>query len=115
MTGSGEGDNDRLIGGDGNDTLHGGYGNDVLVGGAGADVFIFQDGHGADTINGYQRGIDRLLIDDAMLDANPAAFIRDHMQKTANGVVIDFGDGDRIVVNGQNLTVAQVADDIFAI
>lgn len=111
----GEGDNDRLIGGDGNDTLHGGYGNDVLVGGAGADVFIFQDGHGADTINGYQRGIDRLLIDDAMLDANPAAFIRDHMQKTANGVVIDFGDGDRIVVNGQNLTVAQVADDIFAI
>ncbi|MDF3855871.1 hemolysin type calcium-binding protein [Paracoccus pantotrophus] len=111
----GEPGNDRLVGGDGNDTLIGGAGNDVLIGGAGADAFIFHDGHGADTINGYQRGIDRLLIDDARLDANPAAFIRDHMQKTANGVVIDFGDGDRIVINGQNLTVAGVADDIFAI
>ncbi len=111
----GELGNDRLVGGDGNDTLHGGYGNDVLAGGAGADMFIFQDGHGADTINGYQRGIDRLLIDDALLDADPAAFIRDHMRKTANGVTIDFGAGDRIVVNGQNLTVAGVADDIFAI
>ncbi|MEF9602829.1 CAP domain-containing protein [Paracoccus sp. PXZ] len=111
----GELGNDRLIGGDGSDTLHGGYGNDVLNGGAGADVFIFQDGHGADTINGYQRGIDRLLIDDVLLDANPSAFMRDHMRKTADGVVIDFGDGDRIVVNGQNLTVAGVADDIFSI
>ncbi|WP_233253436.1 CAP domain-containing protein [Paracoccus binzhouensis] len=111
----GEVGNDRLLGGDGSDTLHGGYGNDLLNGGAGADAFVFQDGHGADTINGYQRGIDRLLIEDALLDANPAAFIRDHMRKTATGVVIDFGDGDRIVVNGQGLTVAGLADDIFAI
>ncbi|WP_323032749.1 CAP domain-containing protein [Paracoccus sp. (in: a-proteobacteria)] len=111
----GEGGNDRLIGGTGNDTLHGGYGNDALNGGAGADVFIFADGHGSDTINGYQRGLDRLLIDDGLLDANPASFIRDHMSKTANGVLVDFGGGDRIVVNGANLTVAAVADDIFAI
>ncbi|RDW13745.1 CAP domain-containing protein [Paracoccus thiocyanatus] len=111
----GEPGNDRLVGAAGNDTLHGGLGNDVLIGGAGADVFIFQHGQGVDTISGYQRGIDRLLIGDGLLDANPAAFIRDHMHKTANGVVIDFGDGDRIVLEGQNLTVAGVADDIFAI
>lgn len=87
----------------------------MLNGGYGADAFIFRSGHGADTIYGYQQGLDRLLIGNGLLDANPAAFIRDHMRKTANGVVIDFGDGDRIVVNGQGLTVAGVADDIFAI
>ncbi|UFS65080.1 CAP domain-containing protein [Paracoccus denitrificans] len=111
----GESGNDTLTGRAGNDTLHGGYGNDVLNGGYGADAFIFRSGHGADTIYGYQQGLDRLLIGNGLLDDNPAAFIRDHMRKTANGVVIDFGDGDRIVVNGQGLTVAGVADDIFAI
>ncbi|AWX93869.1 hypothetical protein DPM13_14835 [Paracoccus mutanolyticus] len=34
----------------------------------GADVFIFRAGQGADTISGYQRGVDRLLIGDALLD-----------------------------------------------
>lgn len=107
--------NDSLYGGDGNDTLHGGAGNDVLVGGPGADLFLFRGGHGVDTISGYQRGIDRLLIGDRLLDDNPAAFLRDHMRKTDTGVVIDFGNQGRLVVNGANLTVAAVADDIFAI
>ena len=71
--------------------------------------------HGADTISGYQRGVDRLLIGDALLDDNPAAFIRDHMSKTATGVVLDFGNAGRIVINGPNLTVAGVTDDIFSI
>ncbi|ATQ57890.1 CAP domain-containing protein [Paracoccus yeei] len=106
---------DTLYGGDGNDTLQGGPGNDMLIGGPGADVFIFRAGQGADTISGYQRGVDRLLIGDALLDDNPAAFIRDHMSKTATGVVLDFGNAGRIVVNGPNLTVAGVADDIFSI
>ena len=106
---------DTLIGGAGNDTLTGGTGNDVLNGGEGADSFVFHAGDGADTINGYQRGIDRLLIDDELLDANPASFIRDHMRQTANGVIIDFGADGRIVLPGSNLTVAGVADDIFAI
>ncbi|MFT4013686.1 MAG: CAP domain-containing protein [Paracoccus sp. (in: a-proteobacteria)] len=109
----GRGD-DSLLGGAGNDRLHGGLGDDLLNGGAGADVFVFQRSHGADTITGYQRGIDRLLIDDALLD-RPAAFMRDHMSRAEGGVLIDFGDGDRILLIGRNLTVAGVADDIFAI
>lgn len=104
---------DTLAGGDGNDTLAGGAGNDLLNGGAGTDSFIFAPDGGSDTIKGFQRGTDRLLIDTDLLDASPAAFMRDHMDKTAAGVVIDLGGGDRVVVSGQGVTVAGVADDIF--
>lgn len=106
-------DNDRLAGGDGNDTLNGGAGNDLLDGGAGADSFVFAIGGGADTIRSYQGGIDRLVIDADRLDADPAAFMRDHMTKTSSGVLIDLSGGDRILVAGSSLTVAGVADDIF--
>ncbi|WP_245155559.1 CAP domain-containing protein [Paracoccus ravus] len=105
---------DRLSGGAGNDTLQGGTGNDALNGGAGADVFIFQRWHGSDTIGGYQQGIDKLFIDADLLDA-PAAFIRDHMRQGEHGVVIDFEDEGRMILPGDDLTVARVADDIFSV
>lgn len=109
----GQGGNDTLFGGDGNDRLIGGAGNDLLNGGAGVDIFVFSRGHGADTIQAYQQGVDRLHIDAELLDRNPAAFIRDHMTKTASGILIDLDGGDRILVTGANLTVTGVADDIF--
>ena len=110
---AGDGQNDRLLGGTGNDTLHGGTGNDLLNGGAGSDTFLFAQGGGSDTIQAYEQGIDRLLVPNALLDSDPAAFMRGHMTKTSGGVVIDLGGGDRIIVAGRTLTVAEVADDIF--
>lgn len=110
---AGEWGNDTLMGGDGNDTLNGGRGGDLLNGGAGADSFVFARGGGSDTVQGFQQDIDRLLIDRDLLDPNPAAFMRDHMTRTAAGVVIDLGQGDRILVTGAGVTVAGVADDIF--
>lgn len=41
---------DTLIGGAGDDTLDGGVGNDTLRGGAGNNIYIFNRGHGSDTI-----------------------------------------------------------------
>ena len=46
--------NDELNGGDGNDLLDGGSGNDKLSGGAGDDTYIFNLGHGQDTISDYE-------------------------------------------------------------
>lgn len=109
----GEGGADTLSGGDGNDTLNGGSANDQLSGGAGADSFVFARGGGSDRIRDYQQGIDRLIIDSDLLDDRPADFIRDHLSKTAAGVVIDFGGGDRLVIAGSGVTISGVADDIF--
>ncbi|WP_347138191.1 CAP domain-containing protein [Paracoccus sp. SSK6] len=110
----GEAGADTLSGGDGNDTLNGGQGNDLLSGGAGIDSFVFEAGGGSDTIQSYQHGIDRLLIDADLLEGGPTAFMRDHMTRTSAGVVIDLGEGDRLFVAGSSLTVAGIADDIFA-
>lgn len=104
---------DTMRGGAGNDTLIGGAGNDLLVGGSGADTFVFHDGGGADRISGYQAGIDRLLIDDALLSRSVPRFLDDHVRETAAGVVITFGDGDRIVIEGRGLTAEAVAEDIL--
>lgn len=105
--------NDTLAGGDGNDTLIGGAGNDLLNGGAGIESFVFVRGGGIDTVQNYQQGVDRLLIARALLDQDPAVFMRDHMTKTASGVVMDLGGGHRVTLAGPDLTVAGVADDIF--
>lgn len=111
----GEAGNDLLLGGAGRDTLVGGLGNDTLNGGAGADVFVFTKGSGRDVVNGYEKGVDRLFIDARLLDANPVQFIADHMRKTATGVIVDFGADGSMAINGAGLTVANVADDIFAL
>lgn len=52
--------NDTLIGTVGADILDGGEGNDALTGGAGGDIFFFRPGFGADTIDDFQPGLDRV-------------------------------------------------------
>lgn len=60
---SGAGGNDTLLGGGGADTLEGGLGADSLDGGAGADRFRFgSTGLGADTIGGFESGVDAILV-----------------------------------------------------
>ncbi|MCO6364611.1 hypothetical protein [Paracoccus sp. 08] len=78
----------------GHETLIGGQGYDLLAGGAGVDTFAFHTGNGGDRIAGYQVGIDRLTIGDAML---PRFYTKD-VHKTALGVVIDFEHENRITI-----------------
>lgn len=67
----GNGGNDWLVGGAGTDTLNGGAGQDVLEGGtgsdrlnggAGQDVFIFSQGGGDDTVQGFSKGNDVIAL-----------------------------------------------------
>ncbi|MBC9248463.1 hypothetical protein H4P12_17510 [Paracoccus sp. 11-3] len=106
---------DTVIGGAGNDTLRGGAGNDVLKGGAGADTFIFHDGGGRDTINGFVADTDRLLVEKELLGNNGINFTETKITNTASGVIINFGDGDVLVINGRGLNPGDIVDDIFAI
>ena len=52
---------DALMGEEGNDILDGGADDDVLYGGSGDDTFVFEEGHGTDTILDFTDGDD--LID----------------------------------------------------
>ncbi|MDP5305746.1 CAP domain-containing protein [Paracoccus spongiarum] len=110
----GEAGRDRLAGGDGADTLSGDRGNDLLDGGGGADSFVFARGGGADRIADFRPGTDRLVIDPALLRGEtPGGLVRDHIRATDAGLVIDFGDGDRLTLAGTDLRADQIASDIF--
>lgn len=91
---------DRLFGRAGRDHLDGQGGNDRLSGGAGADVFVFRGGR--DRIADFARGEDRLLFDDRLWrgELTPERIVTDHAARHKGGVMFDFGDGDRLWVEG---------------
>ena len=98
-----------LYGGAGNDTISGGSGSDVLDGGAGndtltgddsigshsgsQDTFVFQAGHGNDTIKFFKDGEDKI---DLTAFADITDFDDLTITEQHNGTVIDltaFGGG----------------------
>ena len=52
--------NDLLMGEEGDDTIDGGADDDTMWGGSGADSFVFQAGHGTDTIKDFTDGDDTI-------------------------------------------------------
>ncbi len=101
---------DVLIGSAGNDTLEGGPGSDTLTGGRGddlltagdsyydlnapgdgdTDTLIFRAGDGADTVTGFDQGID-------VLDCGGREY---RAIETGEGTLLDFGGGDTVLVIG---------------
>ena len=92
-TASGHG-NDTLYGGGGNDILTGGGGNDILSGGGGADDFIFADGFGTDTINGFSAN------NNEDIDLSAVTNITDFNDLMANHLVNNGGFAQ--IVDGAN-------------
>ena len=103
--------NDSLSGGGGRDLIFGGRGNDVMVGGAGADTFQFNEASISDTITDFEIGVNTLAIASALWDANGgAAGIAALAQRTADGVEIDFGGGETILLSGLTSTADLQSD-----
>ncbi|NBB98999.1 MAG: hypothetical protein GVY34_12695 [Alphaproteobacteria bacterium] len=95
--------NDTLKGGGGNDRIIGGSGDDIAVGGRGADTFVFDEGDDTLTIRDFKfRHDDRLELDDALWNGNlSAADVISTYGNVVNGdFVLDFGNGDVIVLEG---------------
>ena len=108
--------NDRIFGGDGNDTIDGGAGNDSMDGGAGndtiwgdagddrmtggdgADIFVFNDGHGNDTITDFDVDQDVLEFSRFGIDSVEELSIT----QSGENVVIDLTghDGGQITLIG---------------
>ncbi|KMW59840.1 Alkaline phosphatase [Candidatus Rhodobacter oscarellae] len=120
---SGGAGNDLVIGGTGDDflvgwldhdTLDGGAGNDLMNGEAGNDVFIFFDGHGDDTILGFEANND--LEDINLSGITTITGFSDlhanHMSQQGADVVIDTGTGSIRLV-GVSMADLDGADFIF--
>ena len=108
----GLGGNDSLSGGAGEDWLDGGAGNDVLTGGADADVFVFEAGHGNDTITDFEDGTD--IIDLSALDGI-TQFNDLTIADDGNGnVVITTSTGNTITLTGVSSEDLDADDFVFS-
>ncbi|MGE0716706.1 MAG: calcium-binding protein [Alphaproteobacteria bacterium] len=110
---------DGLSGGAGDDILSGDRGADSLQGGSGADHFRFGTASGQDTIGDFEYGAagDRIVVDlagDGMLNGvvvDSADSLFDTAEDTADGVLIDLGDDNTILLVGWDK--ADLGADMF--
>ena len=118
--------NDTLDGRAGNDTLQGGIGDDVLIGGAGDDIlsggsgqdrFVFSAGHGMDTIRDFAPAEDQLQLSTALIGSTPpsgADVVSQYASLVAGGVLLDFHNGDQIMLDSvQDLSALADAIGFF--
>lgn len=91
---------DEMNAGGDDDLLIGGGGNDWMRGGSGADVFVFATGHDSDVIDDFDIREDTLQIDPGLANGQTAAQIAAGASITGFGVLIDFGGGDTILLDG---------------
>ncbi|UCO99811.1 heme peroxidase [Metapseudomonas lalkuanensis] len=114
FTGTGNGLNNTLIGGNGVDTLNGGAGNDSILGGSGndtltggadSDLFQFGIGFGQDRILDFDAnpvgGQDRLDV--TGLGISAATF-------AANVAITDAGADTLVTIGANSITLVGVAD-----
>lgn len=94
---TGNSGNNRISGLNGEDNLYGGKGNDVLKGGMANDVFHFQQGDDVDRITDFTDGGD--LIESQMVQSQQDFDDLDISQKPG-AVVINFGNGDKLIIDG---------------
>ena len=117
----GENGNDSIFGGIGNDTVHGGIGNDTIYGGAGDDAlsggldddtFVFAPGGGADTINDFGNGDDKIDLS-AFTDITSLDNLS--MDQREGDVVIDLSNqgGGSITLQDFDITNLDASDFIF--
>lgn len=99
----------RLDGGAGDDRLTGGTGNDVLTGGSDADVFVFNDG--SDTITDFDDGVDTIRI--VVNGIDNFADLTGLMSDVGPDAVIDFGNGDRLELQGVSIVDLDAGDFVF--
>jgi Ca2+-binding RTX toxin-like protein len=119
IDGTGNADDNALIGnaaantlngGAGNDRIDGGAGNDTLWGGAGNDTFVFTSTHfGNDVIKDFGAGFDMLEFSKASY--GDYASVMSHTQQVGADVVITLASDSVIVL--QNTKLAMMTADHF--
>ena len=106
---------DTLKAGTGHDTLNGGTGNDHLSGNGGNDRFVFEDGHGDDTISDFEANNSGEKIDLSGISAitDLADLRANHLSQSGGDVIIDTGSGHSITLQGVSLSDLDGGDFVF--
>ncbi|MEL7130814.1 MAG: calcium-binding protein, partial [Pseudomonadota bacterium] len=89
------------------------FGSDTITGGAGADTFVFHAEMADDVITDFVIGQDGLELSAALLGGRTAAQVVDLAQVTPDGVWLDFGGGESLLLQG--LTGKAGLDDAILI
>jgi Ca2+-binding RTX toxin-like protein len=102
--------NDVLNGGKGDDTLWGGGGDDLLTGGKGGDLFGFGPGDGDDRITDFEKNKDTIFFQgiSGVDDFGDLTFT-----KVGSDVLITWGTGDSILLEGVKLNQIHSGDFMF--
>ena len=109
---------DRIYMGNGNDhyidTAQGGdLGRDTITGGAGADTFVFGPVISQDVITDFMVGVDTLELASGLAGGLSAAQIAAAASVTGAGVLLGFGAGQSILLQGLDSTVGLAGDIDF--
>lgn len=98
----GEDGDDQLFGELGNDVLVGGLGNNSYTGGAGADTFKIMHNPGCtEIINDFSATED--VLDLSQTSIKNVNDLRNATTETSDGVIIDFGQGQKLLIKNINL------------
>ena len=115
---NGEEGDDELLGNGGFDTLNGGTGDDRLLGNFNADTFVFEDGHGNDTIADFDEFNQFEKIDlsavtsiNNLADLNLASDTEGAATQSGADVLITTSTGNTILV--QNVLLADLDSNDF--
>jgi Ca2+-binding RTX toxin-like protein len=93
-----------------NDLLNGMQGSDVLFGETGADTFRFEAGTGADLIDDFQAGADKInLVGYGLTFAQ----WQTHFIQSGSTGAIDRGSGDLVVLHNVTMANLTATDFIF--
>ncbi|MCB1495033.1 MAG: hypothetical protein KDJ86_04550 [Bauldia sp.] len=107
---------DKLYGNKGKDGLDGGADNDKLWGGKSRDKFYFGEGYDKDKAMDVEKNKDKFVIDTAL--ASRFGQVKKAAHETGNKLVLDFGDGDKLVIKKfelKDLHKSMVEFDDFSI
>lgn len=109
------GGNDTIFADSGFDTIDGGSGNDLLFGFFNADTFVFQAGHGNDTIGDFDEFSGNEQIDFSGLGTmNDITQVLNATTQVGNNVVINTGGGNSIQLNGVLRADLDASDFLFS-
>jgi Ca2+-binding RTX toxin-like protein len=110
---TGNAGNNFIEGAGGEDTIRGGRGRDELIGGGDADTFIFRKGDHKDLIGDFDTGSGHDFLDLSNIKgiADFDDLRDDHARNVDGDVVINAGNGDRVVLEG--VSVADLSAEMF--